>query len=687
MGFGQTGNTAHLYRSTDFGSHWTDITANLPNAPANSVVVDPNDANTLYLAMDTGVYATRAVSTCATANCWSPLGAGLPNAPVTQIDAGAGLPTGDGRLGMLRAATYGRGIWQVPLLSAITTLNPQLAANPTKLSFPLQQQGTESTAQNVTFTSSGNAPLTVSTVTASADFAETDTCSGQTLPVGASCTVSVQFAPTATGTRSGLLTVFAGIPGGQVTVPLTGLASAPAAVILTPVSLTFPSTLVNGTAPSQIVTVSNTGGEPATLGNATITGDFAIKQNTCGTSLASQTGCSIVITFTPSASGNRTGVLTVAGSAGVQTAQLSGTGQAPPTDTLSPSALPFGSQQIGSPSAAGQVTLTNAGDVDLTLISAEITGGAFIASNGCSSSLAPHSTCAISVRFAPTAVGTQTGTLTVSDEVRYQTVSLTGVGVAPPGISVTPSTLSFAATGVGLNAAPQTVTVTNNGGVPLTLTPPTVSGDFAIASSTCGATLNVGDACALVIFFAPGAPGPRIGSLNLTDTAPGGRQTVNLGGTGVDFSLTPNGPTSVTVASGGIATFPLALSSLTGLNGTVALACTGAPANSLCTASPATPSLGGTVQVSVVVQTGFSSARVLNPPLGDSRPGSGRRTEIFLAFLPLLCLGARRGRRSLRRLGPSVVITLACLGILCLSALSGCATTRIIPTGGGPGGG
>lgn len=77
MGFG----VPHIYLSTTFGSTWLNISANLPNAPANAVVVDPNDANTVYVAMDTGVYVTQAITTCATSNCWSVLGTALPNAP------------------------------------------------------------------------------------------------------------------------------------------------------------------------------------------------------------------------------------------------------------------------------------------------------------------------------------------------------------------------------------------------------------------------------------------------------------------------------------------------------------------------------------------------------------------------------------------------------------------------------
>jgi hypothetical protein len=108
MGFG----VPHLYRSTTFGGAWLNISANLPGAPANAVIVDPNDANTVYVAMDAGVYVTQAITTCSTSNCWSVLGTALPNAPILSLAASVTLPTGDGRFGMLRAGTYGRGLWQ-----------------------------------------------------------------------------------------------------------------------------------------------------------------------------------------------------------------------------------------------------------------------------------------------------------------------------------------------------------------------------------------------------------------------------------------------------------------------------------------------------------------------------------------------------------------------------------------------
>ena len=687
MGFGSGEDIPHVYRSSDFGAHWTDVSANLPDAPANGLVVDPNDANTVYVALDTGVYVTQGISTCATANCWSPLGAGLPNAPVTELLAGANLPTGDGRYGSLRAGTYGRGLWETPLLTAHSILQPKLVASPATLSFGSQAEGTESSAQTVSLTSDGNSPITISSIALTGDFVETDTCSGQTFAVGATCTVSVQFAPTAMGARTGLMTVYADVAGGQVTISLAGTGSAPAAIVLTPLSLQFPSTVVNQTAGSQIITVSNTGANPATLSAETVTGDFAISQNTCGASLPSQTGCSIAIQFKPTASGTRTGVLTVADSVGTQTAQLSGVGQAPATDTLSPLSLTFAQQQVGSTSAAQQITLTNAGDVALTLIAASVTSGDFTATNACGSSLAPHSSCAVSVTFVPKAVGNETGVLTISDQVRVQTVPLSGTGYAPAGVSLTPILLTFANTGVGLNAAAQTVQLTNNGGQPLAISSASITGDFVVAT-TCGSVVAVGGVCNLAVSFAPTAAGPRTGTLTLTDSASGGKQIVNLSGTGVDFTLAANGATSVNLASGGNATFPLVLSSIAGLSGNVALTCSGAPANSVCTVSPQTAALGGNVQVSVVVQTGMSSAsaRVTSPGL------RGRRNGILFAFAPVVLLGLRlrrvRGRMDLfwdlRSLGLLVLCFASVAGV------AGCGASREIPfsgTGGGSGNG
>jgi hypothetical protein len=683
MGF----SVPHLYRSTTFGASWINVSANLPNAPANAVVVDPNDANTVYVALDAGVYVTQAITTCSpTVNCWSVLGTALPNAPIATLAAATTLPTGDGRFGILRAGTYGRGLWQTPLLTATSTLQAALTLSATSLTFAAQQVATQSAPQTVTITSSGGAPVTFSSLVLTGDFTETDTCAGQTLAIGASCSVQIVFAPTVTGARSGQLTIYANIPGGQATVALSGSGTAAAAIVLTPLSLTFAATIVNQTAASQDITVSNTGGTTATLSAPTLSGnagDFALFANTCGATLAPQTGCTLSITFTPTNSGARLATLSITDNAGTssaatQTASLSGVGNAPATDTLSALALSFAQQQIGTTSSSQTITLTNSGGVPLTLIAASVSPGDFSVVNACGNSLAAHATCAIKVAFSPTAVGTRTATLTVTDQFRYQTVTLAGIGIAGPGVSLTPVSLSFTPTGAGLTALAQTLTLTNNGGLPLNLSGVAVSPGFAIALNSCTTTLAVKAACSLTIVFAPTAAGPVAGTLTFTDNAASGIQTTTLSGTGIDFALTSTGVTSATVAgSGASVTYALQLTSLNGLSGNVALSCTGAPANSTCTVVPGVASLGTTTPISVTVETAVPAVAALAPPARPFRAASATEALVLALLLPVAFFHRRRYVRLAR-----LLVLICALGVL-----SSCGASRAIPNTGTAGGG
>ena len=671
MGFSGNGVSApHVYGSIDGGAHWQNLSSNLPNAPANGVVVDPNDANTVYVALDTGVYVTTQISSCPMQNCWSVYGLSLPNSPVTQMLASASLPTGDGRIGLLRAGTYGRGIWEIPLLTATYPAQPAMTIAPTTVVFADQAQNSLSAAQTVTITNSGNAPLLVSRVAATGDFQTTDSCTGSTVGLQASCTVQVRFLPSAQGLRTGMLTVYGNVSGGQGTATLTGDGTAPGDLVMTPLSVSFAATAVGATSAVQYVTISNTGGAPVTLQAPTVTGDFRMQANTCGSSLAPGTGCTVGVMFSPTVSGSRTGDLQVVGGSGTLTAPLSGTGTNPATDGISPGSLTFATQQIGTASAVQQVVLSNAGDVALTLIAARIGSGNFVAVSGCGASLNAHATCSIAVSYVPKGLGAETGTLVISDQFRSQTVSLNGIGVAPPGVSLSPSgAMSFAATAVGVRSAAQTVTLTNNGGLPLTVQSVGVSGDFVtVAGGSCGAILAPATSCTLTVAFAPTAGGVRTGSLTIADDAPTSPQTVALTGMGVDFQLGADGSTSATVASGKSATFPLLLQSAAGTSGRVSFSCTGAPANATCTVSPTTAALGASTLVSATVVTGVSATVAQR---GGERWGDGAGWALALAGVGPISLAAMRRRR--------VAVLLGVLGVVAVGGLSGCGSGRAIP--------
>ena len=671
MGFAGNGvNAAHLYRSSDAGQHWLNVSSNLPNAPANSVLVDPNDANTVYVALDTGVYVTTSITTCASAACWSVFGSSLPNAPVLSLSAAARMPTGDARTGELRAGTYGRGIWQIPLLTAIAATAPAISLDPQQLTFPTQQVGTVSSPATIAVTNTGTAALAVTQIVTSSGFAEADSCQSAPIAPAATCSISVQFAPTMAGSVSGVLTVYGNVIGGQATASLTGVATAAGAIVLTPLALVFPSTTVGSISAVLNLTIANTGGSPVGLASIAVNGNFAILANTCGSALAPSTGCTVSLAFQPSASGARTGTLTVTDDAGTQVAQLSGAGTSPATDSLSPLALTFPPQQLSTASPAQAITLANSGDQPLHLIVAT-TAGDFSVVNGCGAVLPGHSMCSLPVSYVPKSIGQESGVLTVADEFRTQTVTLNGTGLAPPGVSLSPSGgLSFPLSPVGQSTASQTVTLSNTGGIALAITSATASGDFTVLGSTCGTSLAPATACTLQIAFSPTAAGERAGMLSVSDSAPTSPQTLSLSGTGVDFALAVDGPVSLSIASGQTANYLLLLTSSPGVPGDASFNCSGLPAAAFCSVNPAAPPLytaNGTV-ITVTVSTGQTHALQMRPTLRGNP----------LIWLCLLLPPSMFSRRRTRK---------AALTSLMLLALIACGTVgRTIPGDGGGGG-
>jgi hypothetical protein len=421
-----------VYRSTDGGATWASITSNLPAAPVSSLVVDPQDANTVYVATDRGVYSTRAISTCAKApsTCWSVFGAGLPLSPIVALSATPATAAAQ----LLTAATYGRGLWQIPLWTA--TANSQLttvSATPASLTFASEAYGSTSAAQTVTLKNTGSHALTVTAIVVTGNFSESDGCVNALLSAGATCTIQVTFTPAAQGSLTGDMTISANVLGGEVTIALSGTGTAAPLVNLTPDTIDFGGVEVGTTSLPLQVTVNN-GTASAISYASSITGPFAVASNTClassgASEMLADNSCQMKVTFTPTAAEAASGALTITDAAGTQTVALSGTGLAPPTDVLSPASLTFPATVIGQLSAAQTVSLTNSGGGNLTSISTTASGP-FMVTNNCTTILAADSSCSISVVFQPTAVGTQTGTLTVSDILKTQTVALSGTGTA-----------------------------------------------------------------------------------------------------------------------------------------------------------------------------------------------------------------------------------------------------------------
>ncbi|MGB9470802.1 MAG: choice-of-anchor D domain-containing protein, partial [Candidatus Acidiferrum sp.] len=99
--------------------------------------------------------------------------------------------------------------------------NPVVQLSAATLIFGNQTMGTTTAAQPATLTNTGTANLTISAITVSGDFAESNNCGGS-VTAGSSCTISVTFTPTTTGTRPGTLSISDNATGSPQSVILSG---------------------------------------------------------------------------------------------------------------------------------------------------------------------------------------------------------------------------------------------------------------------------------------------------------------------------------------------------------------------------------------------------------------------------------------------------------------------------------
>jgi FtsP/CotA-like multicopper oxidase with cupredoxin domain len=412
---------------------------------------------------------------------------------------------------------------------------------PTSLTFAGQLVNTTSAAQTVTLSNSGTAPLTINGITITGAFAQTSTC-GASLAAGANCAISVTFTPTIAGVQSGALVINSSDPvNPSITVALSGT-GVTASVSVVPTALAFATQVVGTTSAAQTVTVSNTGGVAVTINSILVTGDYT-QTSTCGTSLAAGASCSISVTFRPTASGTRTGSLSVnlAAPATSQTVSLSGTGTAL---QVTPASLAFGSITVGQTSNTQTVTVTNFGTTAIPMSAVGDVGpnaADFRVRSGCGTSLGAGASCSIRVSFTPSVAGPESATLLVtsSDPASPQSVSLSGNGLAGALISFNPTSLAFGAVARGTTSAAQTVTVTNTGGQPLIFSRIRLAGnnpgDYVILTNSCpsgGAGLAPGSSCSASVAFKPTRTGTRTATLQFSDNAPQSPQSVALSGTG-----------------------------------------------------------------------------------------------------------------------------------------------------------
>jgi hypothetical protein len=438
------------------------------------------------------------------------------------------------------------------------TSNPPVTVAPNGLYFGDEAVGATSLGQTVTLTNTQASGLSISSITANGDFAQTNTC-GSSVPGQGTCTITVTFTPTATGTRTGQIVVSDSASGSPQVVNMTGNGGS-AALTLSQTVLNF-SAFPGSTTAAKSVRLTNSGTAPLTVSSITASGDYSVSSNcTSSSQIVPKGSCNMGITFSPTVTGNILGTISIADSApgAPHLISLSGTGLT--TLSVAPTSLVFSTTSVGSTSAAQTVTVTNNASTAQTF--AYGTGGNYTVLPGgaapCAASpaaLNPSAHCTLSLTFSPTTNGTIKGALAVTDNgsgVAYnpQIVSLSGSGAggATPPFAFAPTTWGFGDVLVGSSLGPKSITLTNSTAKSISISGLTTSGNFSLTTSggnPChtGTILAAGRSCNLRVSFTPTVQGSQNGSVTVTDNAASG-PTVQV------FSLSGNGVWPITLSPG-----------------------------------------------------------------------------------------------------------------------------------------
>lgn len=491
-------------------------------------------------------------------------------------------------------AEASNGPLSVPLTGAGVAPEPVLDRR--RIGFSPVPVGSESRPEVLVLGNRGGAPLAVDGMAidgpAAGEFVlDGDRCTGEALDPGAECTVRVVFAPDAEGERravlrfrlggtaAGAAPLEAGLsgvgigarPGARPGEPAPAGASGrppqaeppppppPPELRVEPASLDFGEAAVGGEGDGQELMLRNAGGSPARIAPLSLGGpdaaSFTLRDDRCGgQELGPGERCTVRAVFRPRQEGVLQARLTLGSpdlpeDAPAPRVALRGAG-AVARLVLSARALDFGEVRSGA-SADRRLTLSNAGRAPLEVLGLGVRGDGArdfaVTADGCPAAapLAPGERCEVTLRFAPTAEGAE-GEREAVLAVRQggaggaEEVALRGTGLSAPAprAEVAPGALRFGAVAVFGRSDIETVTVANRGSARLVLGEARIegrnAGDFQLVPGSCaGASFLVpGSDCTIGVRFSPSAPGDRRARLVIPHAAEGGRDAVELSGTG-----------------------------------------------------------------------------------------------------------------------------------------------------------
>jgi hypothetical protein len=325
-------------------------------------------------------------------------------------------------------------------VTAVAQIPAKLIINPSTPQSFVGVVGQTSSAITFGVANTGDIATGVITATLTGDNAASFAIASSTcliLAPLAACTIGVVYKPMAVAASPEKATLIVTESGGgsSVSVALSGAQYGDNHPIITPANSDLGTVLVGATGPATTFTLTNAGDTASGMLTVSVSStEFVITNDTCsGASLAARTGsCTVAIALAPKTVGAKTATLMIddaTGNPAVKT--LTGTGVSPASPVANPTAIDFGSVQVGKTSLANPVTVKNNGGMSTGTLSITKAGSysAFsISDNTCTAALAPGASCGFKVTFAPTAAGSVTASFTITDGTVSASVNLAGTG-------------------------------------------------------------------------------------------------------------------------------------------------------------------------------------------------------------------------------------------------------------------
>lgn len=253
-------------------------------------------------------------------------GSSLPSGKSCQIQVVFDPTMAGTRDANLYVQYKGVGSPQTVALSG-TGVDLTVTLTPSSMTFATQLINTTSPAQTATLTNTSSSNVSISQITTTGPFGQTNNCPSS-LPPNNSCQIKVTFTPTTGGPASGSLEVYDNAEGSPQTVTLSGTGTV---VKLSTSGINFGDQKVGKKSSPAPVKLTNEGSTSLSITAITITGtnsgDFS-ETNNCGDGVPAGGSCTIKVTFDPTGKGQRSATLEIEDNGGgsPQTVSLEGTG-------------------------------------------------------------------------------------------------------------------------------------------------------------------------------------------------------------------------------------------------------------------------------------------------------------------------------------------------------------------------